>query len=293
MEDATVRTMLLPEGCGHYERRENVLRSAVVGERLKRIATVVCCIYVALLLCTVTSKFSVPLVEASVRSSKHYAKGRVIELSKFNLRRGISVPQFLQRASALEPFFVSTNDTIQRSLALNQETGEWTDIVYWSTMTAALNAAKDITSLPAAQPFLKSINATTLQMTHSIIKLDWMPMKKGPVVEVAAFSLVHGVSDTVFVRDAQATTAFFKRIGTAKHRVLAQGDDLSTWYDVVYWSSVKDAMNAAKEIEQVEAARPFLDAINSTSSRLDFAYYDVRLWQDFKPQTFFKALRDY
>ena len=205
----------------------------------------------------------------------------VIELVYFKLRKDANVEDFLRHAKALRPFFASTRDALQRSLVYNMATNEWADIVYWTTMSAALKAAKDIQIAPVSQPFLKLLNTSTIHLTHSTIRLDWRPFQKSKVAEIAAFPLVKGVSDSEFVEDARALSPFFAQSKTAKHRILAQGDDKLTWYDIVYWTSVEKAKKAAARIEHFRPARPFLNAINSSTQSYKFQYYQVILWQDF------------
>jgi hypothetical protein len=158
-------------------------------------------------------------------------------------------------------------------------------------MSAALQAAEDIMDLPASQPFLQSINATTIRIRHATIALDWIPAGDSGevdalVVEIASFPLVpESIFDDNddFVAMTEATTPFFDFIETARHRILAQGDDNRTWYDLVYWTSLSAALLAAEAIECVPDARLFLDAIDDTSSDFEFMYSSVMLQEEFMP----------
>lgn len=215
---------------------------------------------------------------------------QVIELAQFSLVEGTSNLQFLSAAKALEPFFSETQDTVQRSLLCNRETGVWSDIVYWTSMAAALQAADDIIQLPAAQQFLQFINFTTLQLKHAYIEVDWISPIIGQLefgesvlkVELAAFPLKPHVSAHNFTAQAKATKPFFRKIDTAVHRILAQGDNNTTWYDIVYWTSLSAALDAAQAIEHIPASRPFLDSIDDKSVEFEFTYSDLLLEQQFK-----------
>ena len=86
-----------------------------------------------------------------------------------------------------------------------------------------------------------------------------------------------------FVDDARATTPFFEATPAAQRRILSQGyEHTDLWLDLVYWTSVDEALEAAKAIEDGKAARPFLNDMNATSPQFSFEYYRVGLWQQFQ-----------
>lgn len=219
----------------------------------------------------------------------------VIEMAHFQLNDNVSCQEFVKHAEKLYDFFHATNDAVQRSLAYSSKNGDeddndcfddniwWVDLVYWQTMEGARQAAKDIMTERIAQPFLSSINVSTLSLSHSTIQLDWHPLGQGPIVEVAKFPLVHGLSQEQFLEDAKATSPFFEQWAFAsKHRILSHGHELQQeWADLVYWTSVEEALAAAKAIEDVPEAQPFLKDMNASSHQFSFQYYHVGLWQDF------------
>eukprot|EP00961_Rhodomonas_salina_P281861 3808930-Rhodomonas_salina.1 len=234
-----------------------------------------------------------------------------LELAQFKLVTNCGKQEFLERAKRLQEFFSSTHDAVQRSLVWNPVTDEWSDLVFWTTMHAALQAAHDILVLPAAQPFLQCINTTTLRLSHATIEIDssWSLQAHatpssgksdrqvtggGQVIEIATFPLTAGVSDKEFVKDGVATTPFFAQLHTAHRRTLAHRQDTTqvyhvdgrdVWYDFVFWTSLADAKDAARAIEKVAAARPFLDAINASDTEIfSFSYSDLMLRQDFGDQ---------
>ncbi len=222
----------------------------------------------------------------------HRIRPHVIELARFSLVEGTDYLEFVSQAEALQEFFAGTRSAVRRSLICNRETGVWSDIVYWSSMSAALQAAERIVNLPAAQPFLQSINYTTLRLDHAYMKVDWLSPTIGHMerdaeatalkVELAAFPLKSRVSEQDFIEEAEATTPFFQDVRTAVHRVVALGDDNATWYDIVYWTSLSAALDAARAIETVPAARPFLQSIDNNSKQFQFAYSDLFLEQQFQ-----------
>ena len=133
------------------------------------------------------------------------------------------------------------------------------------------------------QPFLNSINASTLSLQHFTIDLDWKPTQRSLYVEVALFPLVEGVSDKQFVEDAKATTPFFEQTPAAQRRILSHGyENSKLWLDLVYWTTVEEAKEAAKAIEDFKDAKPFLSDMNVTSPQFSFEYYQVALWQQFQ-----------
>jgi len=247
-----------------------------------------------------TSVAMVGLAPGGGSTNKTRRQPQALELAQFKLVITCTNGDFVDRAQALKAFFSSTGNALQRSLVWNPATGEWSDIVFWATMSSALQAAEDIVVSPAAQPFLQCINTTTLRLSHAYIEMDtsWnllLPKQPGvvnnnAVVEIAAFPLTTGVSDKEFVKDAIATTPFFTKLRTARRRILAQQRDSSiaavrgdvVWYDLVFWVSMEAAIEAAKAIEHVPAARPFLNAINSTDTNIfSFTYSQLMLGQEF------------
>jgi hypothetical protein len=175
-------------------------------------------------------------------------------------------------------------------------TGVWSDLVYWQSRTAALAAAHEILVAPVAQPFLASINTTSLSLSHSTITLVWTS-DAGPyptVVELAAFSLVPGVTDRAWRDAAEQTTPFFRDVeATAARRVLTRGwakeeeeKDSTLWHDVVYWTSERQARQAAVEFESTPAAGPFLRAMETASQRFSFTSSHIMLQQEFASETF-------
>jgi len=111
---------------------------------------------------------------------------------------------------------------------------------------------------------------TRKKSTGSLYRNTWVLLHYySPIVEIAVFPLEAGVIDGQFIQYADATTPFFQSVGTAEHRVLAQGDDMTTWYDFVYWTSVPDAIAAAKAIVRVPNAQQVEIAKNLVWSDLE------------------------
>ena len=277
--DTTEKTSLLVERIARPTTPWKTLQNAVATSCFAMV-------FMLMLWCGLATESMAILPSASsinAQNSQHYP--HVIEMAQFQLIDGIDVDDFLKYANSLAPFFLQTHDALQRSLVFNIETGIWSDLVYWTSLPAALQAAQDIMVWPGAQLFLSCINATTLVLSHSSIHIDstFFPKPQhGLHVEIAVFPLNTGVKDSGFVQDAAATTSFFSDLHTAQRRILAQGhEDDTIWYDLVYWNSVVDAMQAAKLIEHCPAARPFLDAINTTSDSFAFTYSQVMLQQVF------------
>jgi hypothetical protein len=213
----------------------------------------------------------------------------VLSSATFQLHQNVTCDAFLESAEALEDFFVSTNNALQRSLSHLETLGcdhpdtTWVDLVYWENMEEALQAAQEIKVAQQAQPFLSSINASTFDLQHFTIDFYWWPLRHGDIVEVAKFPLVEDVSSETFVQDAKASNFLLEVTPAAKQRTLSHGyESPQMWMDVVYWTSVQEAKEAAKAMEELKVAEPFLNDMCATSSLFSFDYYQLALLQDFQ-----------
>jgi hypothetical protein len=97
---------------------------------------------------------------------------RVIEHAQFRLVSGVDESKFIAAAKAMTPFFESTGAAVQRELSLQTDNATWSDIVQWTSMAAALKAARDIEHAPDAQAFLSMIDPQSIVLTHSVVQLQ-------------------------------------------------------------------------------------------------------------------------
>ncbi len=94
---------------------------------------------------------------------------RVVEHVRFRLAVGAERDAFLAASKGLHGWLKSTGAVVQRTLT-QQADGEWNDIVMWTSLEAAQQAAKDIESVPQAGAFMNLIDPTTIVLTHSTIE---------------------------------------------------------------------------------------------------------------------------
>ena len=92
-------------------------------------------------------------------------KAKAIELVLFRTKPGISVEALIEAAAKVNTFVQAQPGFVQRNLAVNEE-GQWTDIVYWTDMAAAHQAAEAALSSPICQPFFGMIDEATMKMHH-------------------------------------------------------------------------------------------------------------------------------
>lgn len=102
-------------------------------------------------------------VMASTASNGHSTTG-VVELVKFELKPAVDSADFIQVAQQTQGFLSQQNGFIQRRLLRQQQ--QWMDVVDWSDLGAAEQAAKAFYECSECQPFMQMIDESSLQLWH-------------------------------------------------------------------------------------------------------------------------------
>lgn len=92
--------------------------------------------------------------------------GPVVEIVTFRLIAGADEGAFRQAAAATDAV-LRTNPAYGARVLSRDEAGLWTDVVRWSSLTAAEAAAAGMMTDPAFGPFLSLIDPATVQMRHA------------------------------------------------------------------------------------------------------------------------------
>lgn len=90
----------------------------------------------------------------------------VVEIVTFRLIAGADEGAFRQAAAATDAV-LSTNPAYGARVLTRDPSGLWTDMVHWSSLTAAEAAASVMMTDPAFGPFLSQIDPATVQMRHA------------------------------------------------------------------------------------------------------------------------------
>lgn len=98
----------------------------------------------------------------------------IVETVRFKLKAGTDVNTFLASAEGTIPYIKGCKGFIYRSLSLNAETQEWTDIVYWTNLADAQTASEHFMKDGGAQEMVSHIDSATLVMAHEKVKMSLM-----------------------------------------------------------------------------------------------------------------------
>ena len=93
----------------------------------------------------------------------------VLEIVSFRLNSGISENAFLDAAAGTEAMLRERGALIRRYL-VRDAGGLWTDVIEWSSMSAALEAAEAVMQHPDFAPFGGMIDETSVDMRHATIR---------------------------------------------------------------------------------------------------------------------------
>lgn len=89
----------------------------------------------------------------------------VIEVVQFKPKEGIDKDTFTTAAGSIEAFINHQAGFIQRELAVNED-GMWIDIVHWTDLASAQQAAQAALESPACAPFFGMIDEHNMTMHH-------------------------------------------------------------------------------------------------------------------------------
>lgn len=89
----------------------------------------------------------------------------VIELVIFKTKPNVSPMALKEAAAKVTPILQTMNGYEQRELAVTDD-GQWADIVHWTDMKSAQDAAKAAMEIPVCLEFFGLIDEKTMTMFH-------------------------------------------------------------------------------------------------------------------------------
>jgi len=95
------------------------------------------------------------------------SQNNVVERVSFKLKDGVSADALLATNPAVQDFVSNLPGLLYRSVSLNPDTREWTDIVYWATRADAEHASQVFMDNPACQEMVALIDPDSIHMQHS------------------------------------------------------------------------------------------------------------------------------
>lgn len=101
----------------------------------------------------------------AARAGGNPVSGPVMEVVTFRLAPGVTLDAFLAAAQATEAPLRRQPGFLSRRLTLSDE-AVWSDHVLWTSLPAAMTAAKTVMADPAFAPFLAAIDGATVTMRH-------------------------------------------------------------------------------------------------------------------------------
>ncbi len=110
----------------------------------------------------------------------------VVEIVSFKLFDHVSEADFVQSNDAVASFLKGQPGFLYRSLAKNEHTGSWTDIVYWEDQSKAEAAGKAFMEAEATRAMIKFINNNTVDMQHLPVQWQFCPESALPEMQKIA-----------------------------------------------------------------------------------------------------------
>ncbi len=92
----------------------------------------------------------------------------VVELVLFKLKEGVSEAQLLQANEPVVQFVNARPGFLYRSLSVNEQTQQWSDIVYWQTEQDAQASSKAFMESQLCGGFMELIESVVV--SHSQVK---------------------------------------------------------------------------------------------------------------------------
>ena len=90
----------------------------------------------------------------------------VVEVVFFKLKAGQGLAAFERASEKIQKFLSGQPGYIRRELLHSSESGQFVDLVHWSTREDAMNAAQQIMKSTDAGEFMSSLSQEGLQMFH-------------------------------------------------------------------------------------------------------------------------------
>ncbi len=97
-------------------------------------------------------------------------KPTVVELVIFKTKPGVSETALREAAAKVTPILQAMTGYVRRELAVTED-GQWADIVYWTDMKSAQDAAKAAMEIPVCLEFFGLIDEKSMTMFHLNVAL--------------------------------------------------------------------------------------------------------------------------
>ena len=89
-------------------------------------------------------------------------------------------------------------------------------------------------------------------------------MSNGHTLEVAMFRLKDGTDQEAFLSASDATMSALRSYSGFIRREVFKSED-GQWLDLLYWTSLEEAMSAAEQILDDPSCHPFLEMLDMPS----------------------------
>ena len=191
----------------------------------------------------------------------------------YNLKKNVSVPDFLLAADKMASEFTSKQKgLISSKLLVNEKM--WADLLIWETMEDAQNNAAACETSAAVCEYLACIDSKKENhlQAHFSVEKSYSDNQCGitpNAIEFSYYNLKKGasVSDFLRVSDKFNNEFLTAQKGYISRKLLVDGD---MWADFVSWETMEDILNAFSVAPKDAAASEFLSfiALNKCKSRL-------------------------
>ena len=91
----------------------------------------------------------------------------IIEVVSFSLAKGITEQDFMTANAQFETFLNAQSGLLYRSLAKQQNSTLYLDVIYWETLHDATRVQQAFYDSPECQNFIKYIDKDTVELTHN------------------------------------------------------------------------------------------------------------------------------
>ncbi|KAF7764221.1 hypothetical protein PCIT_b0157 [Pseudoalteromonas citrea] len=91
----------------------------------------------------------------------------IIEVVTFALAEGVTEQDFMSANSQFETFLNAQSGLLYRSLAKQQNSALYIDVIYWETLHDATRVQQAFYDSPECQSFIKYIDKDTVELTHN------------------------------------------------------------------------------------------------------------------------------
>jgi len=96
---------------------------------------------------------------------------QIAEIVTFRLKDGVEMDRFLEDAKTTEDVLATVPGYVRRHLSMGED-GSWTDLILWTSMDSAKQAAKSVVEHPDFAPFGSAIQGESVVMRHEKIELN-------------------------------------------------------------------------------------------------------------------------